>query len=197
MIEPICTLRRFTFGRFMVVWEAMPERISLREYFGGKDEEIIHDIEGGDAVWFAVRCRVVHKLSGATLGTEWMGCNLRSDPRDFIDEPASYAPSMAQSAVREARRAIADLRRDSSFGLTGMAENLDRVTEILDGLRTAEEIEPYTEGFWWTEPGGDGSTHVLGPDPANGKPAMIAPFEMEEDAKYVVQLHNAMVHASD
>lgn len=51
-------------------------------------------------------------------------------------------------------------------------------------------MQPKTQGRWHTESKSDGSTWLIGPDPADGEPVCIAAFEMEADAEYVAKLHN-------
>ena len=56
--------------------------------------------------------------------------------------------------------------------------------------REAQVTTPYTEGSWLVEKQSDGSTWVIGTDPQSGREALIAAFEIEEDARYVANLHN-------
>lgn len=51
-------------------------------------------------------------------------------------------------------------------------------------------IDAYTEGEWFVEPQDDGSHWVLGPDPQDGHKVLVAPFEIGQDARHVVELHN-------
>jgi len=51
--------------------------------------------------------------------------------------------------------------------------------------------EALTEGEWEVEPHPDGSYWIMGPDPQDGEPVLVAACEMEADARHIAQMHNA------
>lgn len=54
-----------------------------------------------------------------------------------------------------------------------------------------EVHEALTEGEWHVEEHPDGSWWVMGPDPQDGEPVLVAACEMEADARHIADMHNA------
>lgn len=94
-----------------------------------------------------------------------------------------------------------------------VGELLERADTLLDGevpdimekKRTLENIvanfitsqDPLTQGEWHVEGHPDGSWWVMGPDPQDGEPVLVAACEMEADARHIAQMHNTYAGDTD
>jgi hypothetical protein len=115
------TLWTFDTAHLRIEWAIAPDEdldISYDETNETRDK-----LASGEWTGFVSRVRVIHKESGAELGTDYLGGSVYENPRQFRTEHlgargkwGAYFPDMVRNACTEAR---ASLRRMQSVRVRG------------------------------------------------------------------------------
>lgn len=71
-----------------------------------------------------------------------------------------------------------------------MANRCEQIIEGVSEHALTPRRVPLTRLPWWTEPEGACEHRVYGRDPVDGRDALVAAFETEDDARYVVHIAN-------
>ena len=64
--------------------------------------EVFEKINNGTWLWFEAKVSVIHKPTGVTLGTDYLGSCCYESLEDFA-QPGGYVRSMVGEAISEAR----------------------------------------------------------------------------------------------
>jgi hypothetical protein len=92
---------------FTIILSVTPEDMHPRDSFDDTVDDIdemCRKIDAGLLDWFIVRVQALK--NGIELGTDYLGGNLYTSCRDFIEESGGYYQEMIDSAIDEAKKNI-------------------------------------------------------------------------------------------